>query len=269
MDGATGFGVRARGSAAMRLCALAAVLVVATTGCRTLGKTAVPSELDWVDPTDVPSVKELAGPHSGGATAEAGLAMTLSEVQRYCAEVVQHHHLRTSRLRNYKNLFAAIGVISGAIIAPSVASGSAIRAWAGVSGASAGALSTLFDSAAPPPDVGNPPTSLPQYLWTQSTAFLDSKKSYPERVALVSNMLLACRMADIRVQCAYAPDADDACNAAGKKPVKENEKPSEGNGQSGEKKGKPGEEQGTDATRARPDADPDRSGAAAPAGGSA
>lgn len=71
----------------------------------------------------------------------------LAELNDYCASVARFDARKVERSRAIKNILSVVGVVAGTIVAPVLAEGSAIRAWAGVSGASVGAVSRMYDSA--------------------------------------------------------------------------------------------------------------------------
>lgn len=122
----------------------------------------------------------------------------LYKVQTYCANVAQDHRQRHTQKRTHKNIFATLGVIAGTIIAPTLAQGSAIKAWAGVSGASAGALSTLFDSSE-----GEGGIALSKAVLEMSDKFStaidkNEKADEEKQRSIVREMLFFCQTSELR-----------------------------------------------------------------------
>lgn len=179
---------------------LAVLLGGTLSGCqtlRTLGSWKlglVPTDARTIAPGDIP---DLARMYSDAETSE----QAFHRVQAYCAEVIGEHRQNYAQKRTHKNMFATLGVIAGTIIAPVLAQGSAVRAWAGVSGASAGALSTLFDSV-------EGSTNLTQNVMEISRQFGAADSS--QKRELTRELLFLCRVNETR---AIQSNADE------KKPV--------------------------------------------------
>lgn len=122
---------------------LLAALVAPITGCGTIDALMVNSEKArsqpgyWYEqPAPVPT---------GDSEAEAD--HFINRANDYCAGVARAGARQEGKTRAIKNIMSVVGVVSGTIIAPVLVEGSAIRAWSGVAGASAGAISRMYDSA--------------------------------------------------------------------------------------------------------------------------
>jgi len=186
--------VPSRGSAmeriirACRLLALATLLGGALSGCQTLRTVGswkiglVPTQARTLAPEDIPGLEAM---YDGTEKPE----LAFHRIQSYCADVIGEHRQQYAQKRTHKNIFATLGVIAGTIIAPALAQGSAIKAWAGVSGASAGALSTLFDSV-------EGSTGLTQGVMELSSQF--GKANPAQKQQLARELLFLCRVNETR-----------------------------------------------------------------------
>lgn len=186
---------------ALAAAALGSCLALASVaGCATraggggwAGKT--PYE-DTYDPRTLPRFQG-DGAASAAGRRDAAVDRYLDDVANYCADVMQWQNRRATRARWFKNGFATLGVVSGTIIAPAFAQGSAVRAWAGVSGAASGALSGMFDGATGGA-VGPERPSLAQDVELFHQRIQDADGEDTRRLDHARGMYLRCRSHDAR-----------------------------------------------------------------------
>jgi len=134
-----------------------------------------------------------------GSVEEQALDNGISEIYDYCTGVARYQEHGTQRTRAIKNIVAAVGTIAGGIIAPVFAEGSAIAAWASVSGASSSVLSRMFDNATSSPVQGlsgERATVAQELLHTQTE--IGKATEYEKKAQLGQRLFLFCRLHDYR-----------------------------------------------------------------------
>jgi len=136
------------------LALLPIIILLSTSECQTFHAIIDKSKAEYMEPTSIEAFKkynELKNENPALAidnpAIKQAIESDLSDIYSYCTGIARYQEHGIRRTRALKNVVAAVGTIAGGIIAPVFAEGSAIAAWASVSGASSSVLSRMFDNA--------------------------------------------------------------------------------------------------------------------------